>query len=287
MSDRMSDGRHQPQTPPQFVERITSLQNDRIKAVRALEMRKTRRETGLFVAEGAAVIISGRDHGIAPETLIVRRAGDDPSTRMTEDLVAWALAEGAEVLDVSTPVMEKLVAKDNPQTLLAVYRQRWAPLPDPATITAEQTWLALEAIRDPGNLGTILRTAEAVGVSGLILAGNCCDPHAREAVRASMGSIFAVPLIKATDEDLLALMSRWPGDTVGTHLSGREDFRTAAYRHPALLVMGSEGPGLTDATTSACSRLVKIPMSGKLDSLNLAIATALSLYQIRGGQLTI
>ena len=281
----MSDGRRQPQTPPRFVERITSLQNERIKAIRALEMRKVRRETGLFVAEGASVIVSAREHRIAPDTLIVRRAGDEAPTDITEELIAWALGEGAEVLDVSTPVMEKLAAKDNPQTLLAVYRQRWAALRDPATITVEQTWLALEGIRDPGNLGTILRTAEAVGVAGIILAGNCCDPHSREAVRASMGSIFAVPLMRATEAELHAFMSRWPGDTVGTHLSGREDFRAAPYRHPALLVMGSEGPGLTDATTTACSRLVKIPMAGRLDSLNLAVATALTLYQIRGARL--
>lgn len=285
MSDGYSDRRHQPQTPPQFVERITSLQNERIKTIRALEMRKARRESGLFVAEGASVIIAGRDHGIAPETLIVRRAGDEPTTRMIEDLIVWALSQGTEVLDVSTPVMEKLVAKDNPQTLLAVYRQRWAALPEPATITLDQTWLALEAIRDPGNLGTILRTGEAVGVTGIILAGNCCDPYAREAVRASMGSIFAVPLVKATEAELHSLMSRWRGDTVGTHVSGHEDFRAAAYRHPALIVMGSEGPGLTIAATTACSRLVKIPMSGKLDSLNLAVATALTLYQIRGARL--
>ena len=269
------------------AERITSLQNERVKAVRALEMRKVRRDTGLFVAEGTSLILSAREHGHVPETLIVRRAGDEAPSRISEDIVDWALAAGVDVLDVSTPVMEKLAAKDNPQTLLAVYRQHFAPLPDPASITSDQTWLALEAIRDPGNLGTIMRTADAVGVTGIILAGTCCDPHAREAVRASMGSIFAVPLVRATEAELHALMARWPGDTIGTHLTAREDFRTAPYRHPALLVMGSEGPGLSAPTTAACSRLVKIPMAGRLDSLNLAVATALALYQLRGQRLAI
>jgi TrmH family RNA methyltransferase len=266
---------------PDFPFRITSLQNDRVKAIRALDMRKQRRESGLFVAEGASVVISARDNGRVPRTLVVRTAGDDAPSRITQELVSWALSEGVEVLEVSTPVMEKLAAKDNPQTLLAVYAQVWAQLPVPSSVPPEQTWLVLEGIRDPGNLGTIIRTADAVGASGVILAGQCCDPHSREAVRASMGSIFAMPIARATEAELHDLMRAWPGDTVGTHLSATADFRQVDYRGPTLLVMGSEGPGLTEATTRACSLLVRIPMTGRLDSLNLAVATALTLYQIR------
>ncbi len=270
-----------------FPDRITSLQNDRVKAIRALEMRKERRDTGLFVAEGASVVISARDHGHVPQTLVVRVAGDETISRTTRELINWALSAGCDVLDVSSPVMEKLAAKDNPQTILAVYAQSWAPLPAPSSVNADETWLALEAIRDPGNLGTILRTAEAVGVSGVILVGQCCDPHSREAVRASMGSIFALPIVRASETELLTLMQAWPGDTVGTHLLATADFRRVTYRGPTLLVMGGEGPGLTEATTRACSLLVKIPMAGRLDSLNLAVATALTLYQVCGGRLQI
>ncbi len=94
-----------------------------------------------------------------------------------------------------------------------------------------------------------------------------------------------MPLVRTTREEFLAWRSSWRGDVVGTHLDAREDFRAAAYKGPVLLVMGSEGPGLSESLTRACSRLVKIPMAGKLDSLNLAVATALTLYQIRGGAL--
>jgi TrmH family RNA methyltransferase len=145
--------------------------------------------------------------------------------------------------------------------------------------------VALEAIRDPGNLGTIIRTADAVGASGVTLVGSSCDPYSREAVRASMGSIFNVPLVRLSQESFLALAAAWKGDVVGTHLSGREDFRAVPYRAPALLAMGSEGPGLSPELAGACSRLVKIPMAGRLDSLNLAVATALMLYEIRKGSL--
>jgi TrmH family RNA methyltransferase len=143
----------------------------------------------------------------------------------------------------------------------------------------------LEEVRDPGNLGTIIRTADAVGASGLILVGQCTDPYSREAVRATMGSIFNVPLAATDRAGFLSWVARWPGDVVATTLAAREDFRKAAYKSPVLLLMGSEGPGLSDALAAIATRRVKIPMAGKLDSLNLAVATALMLYQLRGPDL--
>ncbi|WP_072395094.1 RNA methyltransferase [Hyphomicrobium sp. CS1GBMeth3] len=262
---------------------ITSLTNDRIKAIRALEMRKERKETGLFVAEGASILLTARDAGFVP-TSLVYQAGT-ATTPVARALVTWALGTGADVLEVSEAVLSKLSAKENPQTMLGVFRQRWSELPSQAA--RDDCWLALEEVRDPGNLGTIIRTVDAVGAKGIILIGNACDPFSREAVRATMGSVFAVPLIKTSREAFLAWRASWRGDVVGTHLDAREDFRHAAYKGPVLLVMGSEGPGLSDSLTRSCSRLVKIPMAGKLDSLNLAVATALTLYQIRGGALTI
>src|SRR5207247_26353 len=111
--------------------------------------------------------------------------------------------------------------------------------------------------------------------------GTSCDAYSREAVRASMGSIFNMPLVRTSAERFRALAAAWTGDIVGTHLSAREDFRAVPYRAPSLLVMGSEGPGLSPEIATACSRIVKIPMAGRLDSLNLAVATALMLYEIR------
>jgi len=262
---------------------ITSLQNERVKAIRALEMRKVRKETGLFVAEGASILVAAREHGFTPATLVYR-AGSAASG-IARGLVAWALAAGAECLEVPEVVLGKLASKDNPQSMLGVFRQRWAQPPPAAKVDGTQLWVALEEVRDPGNLGTILRTADAVGASGVILIGQSCDPYSRECVRATMGSIFAVPLVRMTREAFLSWRAPWHGDVVGTHLQGSEDFRKVGYRAPALLVMGSEGPGLSEPVAKACTRLVKIPMAGSLDSLNLAVATALMLYQIRGPEL--
>jgi RNA methyltransferase, TrmH family len=262
---------------------ITSLTNDRVKAIRALEMRKVRKETGLFVAEGASLLITARDHGYVPETLVYQ-AGTNESG-IVRGLIAWAVKEGAEVLEVSEAVLSKLASKDNPQTVLGVFKQSFAAMPAAASVTPSATWLALEEVRDPGNLGTIIRTSDAVGVSGIVLVGACCDPYSIESIRATMGSIFAMPLVKLDRESFLAVVKGWTGDVVATHLNAKDDFRSVQYRGPELVVMGSEGPGLSDALAAAASRTVKIPMAGQLDSLNLAIATALTLYQIRGPQL--
>ena len=245
-------------------------------------MRKARKETGLFVAEGASLILTARDNGFIPETLVVKK---DAASGVTAELRDWVLGADKECLEVSEAILEKLASKDNPQSVLAVFKQRFTDPPPSKKIGQDTTWLALEEVRDPGNLGTIIRTVDAVGAAGIILIGNCCDPYQHECVRATMGSIFAVPLVRMTREDFLDWRADWPGDIVGTHLEGRDDFRHASYKKPVLLIMGREGPGLSDSLTRTATRLVQIPMAGKLDSLNLAVATALTLYQIRGEHL--
>jgi TrmH family RNA methyltransferase len=258
---------------------ITSLQNERVKLIRSLEMRKARRETGLFVAEGASVLVTARDAGWTPKMLVF--LAGSAQAGVPRSLVDWAERAGAECLEVSQAVLAKIAAKDNPQTVLAVFEQRWANEPDARAVAGDALWLALEAVRDPGNLGSIIRTADAVGTSGIMLIGTSVDPYARECVRATMGSIFHVPLVRMSPESFLASARKWRGDVVGTELSAREDFRAGRYRVPTLLVMGSEGPGLSPELAATCSRRVKIPMAGRLDSLNLAVATALMLYEIR------
>lgn len=264
---------------------ISSLQNDRVKLIRSLEMRKARRDTGLFVAEGASILVTAREAGFAPRMLVAQAGATESGIQ--RGLVAWAQAAGADVLDVTSAVLGKLAAKDNPQTVMGVFEQRWAEPPQPGNLAADDLWLALEQVRDPGNLGTIMRTVDAVGAKGVILVGSCCDPYSRDAVRATMGSIFAVPIVRMEQPALLALASSWPGDIVGTDLAAIEDFRHVQPRGPTLLVMGSEGPGMSGELRAVCSKLVRIPMAGQLDSLNLAVATALTLYQLRGQYLSL
>lgn len=255
------------------METITSPQNPAVKLARSLALKKHRQETGLFFVEGIEVLAMASRSNWQPHTLFVRNGAK------TLALTDWATAAGARCLMAGDAVMRVLSAQNNPSDAIAIMHQQMAApprQPDPSDV-----WIVLEDIRDPGNLGTILRTADAAGAAGVILAGQTCDPFSREAVRASMGSIFAMPAARATRDELLALAGAWPGDVVGTHLKGSVDYRRAGYREPVLLVMGNEGAGLSDEVAAAASKLVRIPMAGKLDSLNLAVATALMLYEIQ------
>lgn len=262
---------------------ITSLQNERIKAIRKLDTRKDRKEQNRFVAEGTSVLVMAKDQDVVPE-LLVRRADDPDVTAYARSVAEWAARGKAETLWVSERVLAKLTQKDNPQSLLGVFRQRWFDLPDPKNVATNELWIALEEIRDPGNLGTIIRTAHAAGAAGVILVGNCCDPFSRECVRATMGSIFAVPLARATTEAFLDVADAWRGDVVATHLKGK-DFRAVKYQAPVLLMMGREGPGLSEQTVAQASKVVRIPMSEDIDSLNVAVATALVTYEIKRANL--
>lgn len=264
---------------------ISSLTNDRVKAIRALTMRKVRKETGLFVAEGTSLLESARINGFTPETIVFRRGGQ--RNAVADRLIDEALAERREVLEVSEAVLGKLASKENPQTILGVFRQHFHAAPEPDGLAKSETWLALEQIRDPGNLGTIVRTADAVGCTGIVLVGVCCDAYSPEVVRATMGSIFSVPLVRMESARFVKLAVRWPGDVVATRLDAKDDFRHVRYKTPALVVMGSEGPGLSNELAELANRRVKIPMAGELDSLNLAVATGLMLYQIRGSYLKV
>jgi len=257
------------------VREITSLTNDTVKAVRALHMRKARVETGLFLSEGLKFVGEALELGQAPRTLLVGK--DARPHPLLDRAKAATLEAGGEVLLVTHDILEKISRKDNPQTVLATFEQRFTPL---AHIAPERSrcWIALEQVRDPGNLGTIVRTADAAGCGGVILVGECCDPYSVEAVRATMGSVFAVDIARASLDEFLAWRASWPGSVVGARLQASDDYRQAPYRAPVMLFMGNEQAGLTPEAAAACDVNVKIPMRGRADSLNLSVATGIMVY---------
>ena len=267
---------------PGAVKQITSLANPIVKEIRGLALAKNRKASGLFLAEGLKLVADAVEAGWRIRTLVhATGVGGQP---LIARLAAGTHARGGGVIAVSEAVLAKISRRDNPQTVLGVFEQR---LTKAAAIrpAGDAPWIALEAVRDPGNLGTIVRTADAVGAGGVILVGDTVDPFSVEAVRATMGSVFAVPLAKVSHADFAAIARRWPGTIVGTHLAATVDYRAAEYRSPVLLVMGGEQAGLTAETAALCRTLVRIPMAGKADSLNLAVATAVMLYEVRRGSL--
>ncbi len=269
---------------PGSVKRITSLANPIVKEIRGLALAKNRKASGRFLAEGLKLVADAVDAGWVIDTLVyAAAAGPQP---LVTRLAAACHARGGTVVEVNEAILAKISRRDNPQTVLGVFAQRTMKT---AAIQprADDVWIALEQVRDPGNLGTIVRTAEAVGARGIILVGETVDPFSIEAVRATMGSLFHVPLARASVEAFVTLAEGWPGAVVGTHLAAKLDYRKASYRTPVLLVMGAEQAGLSPTIAACCGALVKIPMAPKADSLNLAVATGVMLFEICRGRLTL
>ena len=254
---------------------ISSLTNPTVKAARSLHLRKERDASGQFLAEGLKIAAEAMELGRAPRVLMFGpEATEHPLLRR---LAAFTAEQGGEVIEVTRDILEKVSRRDNPQTVVSIFDQTFADLAslDP---TAAPCWVALQAVRDPGNLGTIIRTADSAGCGGVILVGECCDPYSVEAVRATMGSIFAVPIYKADVPSFTALRARWPGSVIGTLLTATHDVRAAPFRAPNMILMGNEQQGLPPALAELCDVNVKIPMRGRADSLNLAVATGIMIY---------
>jgi TrmH family RNA methyltransferase len=169
--------------------------------------------------------------------------------------------------------------KDNPQAVLGVFEEFDTSLGAIDRSTAD-IWLVAQALRDPGNLGTMLRTGDAVGAGGLILIDDCVDPFSVEAVRASMGALFTQKVARARWTDFLAWLRAGPGQLVGTSLNTTTDYHAACYEAPTFILAGNEAQGLPADYEAACDLLVKMPMLGKADSLNVAVATAVMAYEV-------
>lgn len=254
---------------------VTSLTNPTVKSVRGLHLRKERDQSGLFVAEGLKIVTEAVELDHAPKILMFGK--DAEGHPLLKRAMAATIAARGEVIEVTHDILAKVSRRDNPQAVVAVFAQTYTPLADlkPQTATC---FVALHRVRDPGNLGTIVRTADAAGCGAVILVGECCDPFSVEAVRATMGSIFAVPIVKATEAEFAAWRGNWPGSVVGTLLTADVDHRQAAYAKPAMILMGNEQQGLTPDMAALCDVNVKIPMRGRADSLNLSVATGIMIY---------
>jgi len=257
---------------------IASFSNDTVKLIRALRDKKGRREQGLFLAEGLRIIAEARDCGQLPEIIAYSAAGGVHP--LAAEIIAVAEAAGADVIETTPDILSKMSGKDNPQAILGVYRPPETQLAaiDRAT---SPLWLVAQALRDPGNIGTILRTGDATGAGGLILLDDSADPFSVEAVRASMGAIFTQKVATARWEEFLLWLWGGPGQLVGTSLNTDKDYLQAAYEQPCFILIGNESHGLPQAYESECDLLVKMPMMGRADSLNAAVAAAVMAYQVR------
>lgn len=259
------------------MRQITGFSNPLVKRVRSLRDKKHRRREGLFLAEGLRILTEARDAGTLPELLFTAPGG--AAHPLAQALIAATEAAGGDVVETTPDILSKLSGKENAQTLIGVYRDRLTPL---AAIdrNAAPIWLVAQSLRDPGNLGTILRTGDAVGAGGLILVGACVDPFSVEAVRASMGALFTQAIAATPWAEFVAWLRSGPGQLVGTSLRAELDYQVPEYAPPVFILIGNEAQGLPADYEAACDLRVRIPMRGKADSLNAAVATAVMAYEV-------
>jgi TrmH family RNA methyltransferase len=256
---------------------VTAFSNETVKRLRSLRDKKHRREEGLFLAEGLRILTEARDSGRLPE--IVAFSAEGARHPLAAEIIAASEAAGADAIEVPPDLLSKMSGKDNPQMLLGAYRQPPAAL-DAIDRSSAPLWIVAQALRDPGNIGTILRTGDAAGAGGLILIDDSADPFSVEAVRASMGAVFTQAIAVARWEEFLPWLRAGAGQLVGTSLKATHDYLEAEYRQPCFLLIGNEQQGLPAAYEAECDLLVKIPMAGKADSLNAAMATAVMTFAI-------
>lgn len=255
---------------------ITGFSNPLVKFLRSLREKKHRKQEKRFLAEGLRLLTDARESGKVPEILVMA-TGREPHPLL--DALEQAVARaGGDIVEMDVDILAKVTGKDNPQAVAGVFAEFDTRL-DAIDRTTAPIWLVAQALRDPGNLGTMLRTGDAVGAGGLILLDDCADPFSVEAVRASMGAIFTQRLAVARWDDFLPWLRAGDGQLVAASLRDSTDYRSAAYAAPCFLMVGNESQGLPAAYEDACDLRVTIPMLGRADSLNAAVAGAVLAYE--------
>jgi TrmH family RNA methyltransferase len=258
------------------VDIITSPGNRIVKSIRALKDRGAREESGTFFVEGIRIVTEAALTGADIVTLVV--APELLTSAHARELWAAQRARGTRCVELSAEVFRGLSSREGPQGIGAVVRERWRTLAD-LTPQASDLWVALDAVQDPGNLGTVMRTADAVGCRGVVLIGHAADPFDPGAVRASMGSIFNLEVARTSAGEFLRWKSERGCPVFGATGDARCDYRSPVYPRPLVLLGGSERQGIDPLLLPACDGLVSIPMVGRTDSLNLAVAMSLVLYE--------
>lgn len=257
------------------METITSLKNPKVMDAIKLNERKHREETGLFLIEGS------RELGLAIKggTSLYRLFYCDEFFKEDEaGIVEAALNKGAELIPVTAKVFQKMVYREGSAGLLAVARKTENTLND-IPLSSPPLLIVIESAEKPGNLGAILRSADAAGADGVIVCGKSTDIYNPNVVRASMGALFTVAVVESTTEETIG----WLKDKQISIIAATPDAETiyfdADLSKACAIVMGSEHEGLHNALLDAADTKVMIPMKGETDSLNLSAATAVILYE--------
>ncbi|WP_394731005.1 TrmH family RNA methyltransferase [Altererythrobacter sp. GH1-8] len=259
---------------------ITGFSNPTVKFLRSLREKKHRKASGKFLAEGLRLLTDARECGHLPEMLVLSSQRDPHP--LLEALERDVMQIGGDIIETSPDILEKITGKSNPQAVVGVFAEFDTSL---AAVERKGSdiWLVAQALRDPGNLGTVLRTGDAVGAGGLILVDDCADPFSVEAVRASMGAIFTQKIARAPWAEFHQWLRSGPGQLVAASLREAVPYRGAPYTSPCFILVGNESQGLPEEYEAVCDLRVTMPMKGRADSLNAAMAAAVLAYEVLAG----
>lgn len=259
---------------------ITGFSNPTVKYLRSLRDKKYRKRTGQFLVEGLRLLEDARSSGHIPRQLVMAEGRDahDLLSRLEREVAS----AGGEVITTTPDILSKITGKSNTQSVVGVFDEFDTSL-DRLDRNASGIWLVAQDLRDPGNLGTMLRTGDAVGAGGLILIDDCADPFSAEAVRASMGAVFTVPVAQARWDAFLPWLRGGSGQLVAASLRDAVPYRGAHYQAPCFILVGNESQGLPEAYEAECDLRVTMPMRGRADSLNAAVAGAVLAYEVLAG----
>lgn len=249
---------------------------DIVRQVRQLRSRPDRERTQTYYIEGARIVAQAVQAGAEIELGVI--APDLLAGTHALNTVEALRGTGARVVELSPSEFEGISFKENLQGIGAVVRIRREGLQE--VELTQKGWVALDGVGNPGNLGAIMRTCDAVGCAGLILLGDTVDPYHPNAVRASMGSLFALRMVRASFEQFVAWKQQHGYSVIGTTPDVQQEYQDVPYPPNYVLLMGSERLGLSAVQQAACDVLVRIPMVGTCDSLNLGVATSIVLYEV-------
>lgn len=254
---------------------ITSYSNSTIKQIRGLRSRKNRRQSGMFYIEGVRHVGEAIVNDFPLEYVIY--SPELLTADYGQEILAIASIKNIDLIQVTSDIFNSLSMKEGPHGIAAVGHEKYFTFND---IEIKGLWIALENIQDPGNLGSIMRSLDGAGGKGVILIGDSTDPYHPTAVRSSTGAIFYLPILKSSITDFIGYKKRTNIFCAGSSCNANTSFKEVDYPDDVVLVMGSEQKGITGVLEGECDILVNIPMAGKVDSLNLANAASIVLFEI-------
>jgi TrmH family RNA methyltransferase len=256
---------------------VSNPRDSRYLALRSLQTPHGRARTGLYITEGIRHLARAVEHNAPIESVFLETS--ILSNSFGRKLARRLRKRGVPGIRLSPQLYRDLTLAAEPQGIGAVLRQTWTPLPN-MRVEPKSLWLAVESIESPGNLGTMIRTAEAAGATGILVLSPHCDPYDPAVIRATMGSLFSQRLVKCSPHEFIGWAKSHGVAIVASSPAGLMDYKALGYRFPAVLVIGGEKRGLSDQILEAADFVIRIAMHGGCDSINAAVAAGILLFEM-------